>query len=243
LQYMGSSPKGLQVMLATLAAPVAPYFSSHHQAINDMLFYFKYWSFKTLTLIFISVDFQENDNLSSLQGRPKIKQPDKNRKKLASATKNLVTASQHPRFQPVVKLTRIDAIKSQRVYNLNPIRQQCVGTFKYKLNSKDNGGIHGSKKLYHCPECGKQFSDSHIQTTTPIVEKPYLSKRGKRFSQSRLRRHKRIHTGEKRYCCSECGKRFSQSSTLQTHMRGHMKIHAKKAKSKETVNNNKKNQK
>ncbi|KAG2460162.1 zinc finger protein 664-like [Polypterus senegalus] len=222
-------------------------------------------------------DFQENDNLSTLQGRPQIKQPDKNGKKLASATKNLVTASQHPRFQPIVKLTRIDHIKSQGVYNLNPVRQQCVGTFKYKLNSKDNGRIHGSKKLYHCPEGGKQFSDSHMpkkrredntgkepyhrsecvknfskhsHTTTPIVETPYLSKRGKRFSQvshlethmighggqglcrcptcgkhffnrSNLRRHKRIHTGEKPYCCSECGKRFSQSSYLQTHMRVH----------------------
>uniref|UniRef100_A0A8C4TNZ7 C2H2-type domain-containing protein n=1 Tax=Erpetoichthys calabaricus TaxID=27687 RepID=A0A8C4TNZ7_ERPCA len=209
--------------------------------------------------------------------RPKIKQPDKNRKKLASATKNLVTASQHPRFQPIVKLTRIDAIKSQGVYNINPIRQQCVGTFKYKLNSKDNGGIHGSKKLYHCPEGGKQFSDSHMpkkcredntgmepyqrsecvknsskhsHTTISIVEKPHLSKRGKRFSQvshlqthmighggkglchclphaghffnrSSLCKHKRIHTGEKSYCCSECGKRFSKTSHLQTHMRVH----------------------
>ncbi|XP_051777590.1 gastrula zinc finger protein XlCGF57.1-like [Erpetoichthys calabaricus] len=222
-------------------------------------------------------DFQENDNLSSLQSRPQIKQPDKNRKKLASATKNLVTASQHPRFQPIVKLTRIDAIKSQGVYNLNPIRQQCVGTFKYKLNSKDNGGIHGSKKPFHCVEGGKQFSDSHMpkkrredntgkephhrsecvknfskpcHITTPIVEKPYLSKRGKRFSQvshlqthmighegqglchclphdghffdkSSLCKHKRIHNGEKPYCCSECGKRFSKTSHLQTHMRVH----------------------
>uniref|UniRef100_A0A8C4XCK1 C2H2-type domain-containing protein n=1 Tax=Erpetoichthys calabaricus TaxID=27687 RepID=A0A8C4XCK1_ERPCA len=223
------------------------------------------------------VYFQQNDNLSFLQSRPQIKQPDKNRKKLAFATKNLVTASQHPRFQPIVKLTRIDAIKSQGVYNLNPIRQQCVRTFKYKLNSKDNGGIHGSKKPYHCLEGGRQFSDSdmpkkhredntgmepyhrservknfskHSHITTPVVEKPYLSKCGKQFSQvnhlqthmighggqglcrcptcgkhffdkSRLLRHKRIHTGEKQYCCSECGKRFLQSSTLQTHMRVH----------------------
>uniref|UniRef100_A0A8C4XE35 C2H2-type domain-containing protein n=1 Tax=Erpetoichthys calabaricus TaxID=27687 RepID=A0A8C4XE35_ERPCA len=222
-------------------------------------------------------DFQENDNLSSLQGHPQIKQPNENRKKLASATKDLVTASQHPRFQPIVKLTRIDVIKTQGLYNLNPIRQQCVRTFKYKLNSKDNGRIHGSKKPYHCPEGGKQFSDSHMpkkhredntgkepyhhsecvknfskcsHTTTPIVEKPYLSKDGKRFSQvshlethmighggqglcrclphaghsfdkSSLFKHKIINTGEKPYCCSECGKWFSKTSILQTHMRMH----------------------
>ncbi|XP_039616398.1 zinc finger protein 664-like [Polypterus senegalus] len=187
-------------------------------------------------------DFQENNNLSSLQGRPQIKQPHKNRKKVASATKNLVTASQHPKFQPIVKLTRIDAIKSQGVYNLNPIRQQCVGTFKYKLNSKDNGGIRGSEKPYHCPEGGKQFSDSHMpkkrredntgkepyhrsecvknfskhsHTTTSIVEKPYLTKCGN------LQTHM-IGQGGLGLCrCPTCGKHFFNRSSLRRHKRIH----------------------
>uniref|UniRef100_A0A8C4XET5 C2H2-type domain-containing protein n=1 Tax=Erpetoichthys calabaricus TaxID=27687 RepID=A0A8C4XET5_ERPCA len=181
--------------------------------------------------------------------RPQIKQPDKNRKKLASATKYLVTASQHPRFQPIVKLTRIDAIKCQGVYSLNPIRQQCVGTFKYKLNFKDNGGIHGSKKLYHCPEGGKQFSDSHMpkkcredntgmepyqrsecvknfskrsHTTIPIVEKPHLSKRGKQFSQvSHLQTHMIGHGGQGLcHCLPHAGHFFNRSSLCK-----HKRIH------------------
>ncbi|KAG2460262.1 gastrula zinc finger protein XlCGF17.1-like isoform X3 [Polypterus senegalus] len=194
-------------------------------------------------------DFQENDNLSSLQGRLQIEQPDKNRKTVASATKNLVTASQHPRFQPIVRLTRIDTIKRQGVYNINPIRQQCVGTFKYKLNSKDNGRIHGSMKTYHCPEGGKQFSDSHMpkkrredntgkepyhgsecvknfskhsHTTTSIVEKPYLSKCGKRFSQvSHLQTHMSDHGGQGLCRCPTCGKHFFNKSSLRRHKRVH----------------------
>ncbi|XP_037929453.1 transcription factor Sp4-like isoform X1 [Teleopsis dalmanni] len=48
---------------------------------------------------------------------------------------------------------------------------------------------------------------------------------GKRFTRSdELQRHRRTHTGEKRFQCRECNKKFMRSDHLSKHIKTHYKV-------------------
>ena len=117
-----------------------------------------------------------------------------------------------------------DAIDIQRVRG-NVIRHQPIGS-QCTAMVLDQVKRSMSKTLYKCRECSRQFkkaNDLRRHERVHTGERPFkCDVCSKRFSLSgNLLVHKRVHTGERPFKCDVCSKRFSLSGNLLVHKRVH----------------------
>ncbi|XP_028979352.2 oocyte zinc finger protein XlCOF19-like isoform X3 [Esox lucius] len=79
------------------------------------------------------------------------------------------------------------------------------------------------KKFPHLEKNVSSLSQLKRHINIHTDEKPFCcSDCGKRFSLKHgLKRHQRIHTGEKPYSCSDCGQCYTSSSGLTSHQKLH----------------------
>ena len=128
----------------------------------------------------------------------------------------------------------IDVLEESKE-NLKPIPDEriSVGTLNNVQNIKNeptevisntNENPKISSNGNKSPAINQKVETQHDEITKKgVIKKVTCGFCGKQISQTSMKLHLRVHTGERPFKCDCCDKRFSQRSALKTHLKIHTK--------------------